>query len=152
MEIFCPACQKKLQIADSNAGQMVKCPSCAAAFQAPALPSMGPLPPPEPPVPPPAPAPAPEPTFGLLPERARQPMASPSLNRSPPEPAPISKGDYTRNIRITFRQEIVTLVPPLGLIVLFFISFFSWRPDLNLWELAFSQAGFSAFLYYILRG
>ena len=48
MDIFCPACQKKLQIADSAAGQAVKCPYCAAAFTAPSLPSAAPMPPPEP--------------------------------------------------------------------------------------------------------
>src|SRR5207302_5667021 len=82
MDIFCPACQKPLQIADSHAGQMVKCPFCAATFPAPALPSMASMPAPEPIAPPPPEVHAPDATFKLAPDLSRpapvQPQAGPS--------------------------------------------------------------------------
>src|SRR5439155_1038875 len=128
MEIICPTCQKKLQIADAHAGQIVKCPSCAANFQAPALPSMGTLPTPEPLVPPPPESPGPAATFTLAPDLAAPPPVIPQIVVAPPEPMakPKPKGDYTHSFAINLRQEIVTLIPPLGLLVLFFLSFFPW--------------------------
>ncbi len=150
MDIYCPACQKKLQIADTYAGQMVKCSSCAASFQAPALPSMGPLPTLEPP-----PA-APSVTFGMAPETPR-----PAPDLPPPAPLPPlaqkprPKGDYTHSLTINLRQDIITLIPPLGLLLLFFLSFFPWRlvigaSSLNLWELAFSDKGATGMLWFVL--
>jgi hypothetical protein len=155
MEITCFACQQKLQIADSNAGQMVRCPACAATFQAPSLPSTGPLPPPEAlvasNVPPKAPVVAPQP--------AQPAPAHPEPGPAPCEPAQsIPRGDYTGGFTITLRQHIVALIPPIGLIILIILSFFPWRHitpvvegvTLNLWQLAFTEAGFAVFLLYVL--
>lgn len=169
MDIFCPACQKKLQIADSYAGQMVKCPSCASNFQAPALPGVTPLPLPEPPVappalpvPPPPPAAAPIPiepysTYSLAAEPARPEPPRKELVAAPPVEAPPAdklKRDFAHSFTITLRQDVVTLLPPLGLLLLFFLSFFPWRhaglTTLNFWELAFSHDGFTEFLVHFL--
>jgi len=52
MELICPGCTRKLNIADQYAGQTVRCPLCSKMFQAPALsaPAPAPVPPPTPPV------------------------------------------------------------------------------------------------------
>ena len=48
----------------------------------------------------------------------------------------------------------MALVAPIGTLLLFVISFFPWRhgepSNLNLWELAFSSAGYTVFLLYVL--
>ncbi len=181
MDIFCPACQKKLQIADSAAGQAVKCPYCAATFAAPALPSATPLPPPEPLAPltpqtPPGNAP-----FSFAQEDVRltpQPAhAPPPLPDTVPPPS-VRQGDYTRDFTINLRRPVVTLIAPLGMILLFILSFFPWRfteltitnPAIaltpatavdtittlnplvanNLWILAFTREGSVAFTFYVL--
>jgi hypothetical protein len=155
MEITCFACQQKLQIADGNAGQMVRCPACAATFQAPSLPSTGPLPPPEAlvasNVPPSAPV--------VAPQSAQPAPVHPEPGPAPYAPAqPMPRGDYSGGFTITLRQQIVALISPVGLVILFILSFFPWRHTapvvegvtLSLWELAFSQAGFAVFLLYVL--
>ena len=160
MEITCFACQQKLQIADSNAGQMVRCPACAATFQAPSLPGTAPLPPPGPIVAPPSALPMPSAPVVVAPNHGHATPVDPQSGPAPfaPPAQPIPRGDFTGGFTITLRQHIVTLIPPVGLIVLFFLSFFPWRHTapvvegvtLNLWELAFSQAGFAVFLLYLL--
>ncbi len=147
MEIFCPTCQKKLQLADTYAGQMVMCPSCTANFQAPSLAAQGASAAPIPFAPLPSAAPA---IVAPSPEPAR-PTPSPS-DLPPASPPP--RGDYSHGITCTLRREVVALVAPIGTLLLFVISFFPWRHgeprNLNLWELAFSSAGYTVFLLYVL--
>jgi hypothetical protein len=155
MEILCPACQKKLQIADNCAGQVVKCPSCSATFQAPALPSMGPLPKLEPLAPIAAEQPAAAPFSMVIDPVAPAPVAAQPTS-PPPEPVrkPKSPADYAHSFTVYLHQEAVTLIPPIGTLVLFFLAFFPWvRAELttyNLWELGFSQAGSGGFLLFTL--
>jgi hypothetical protein len=179
MDIFCPGCQTKLQIADSHAGQAVQCPSCAASFQAPSLPSTAPLPTPEPLVPPPLTLPSPprggegrvrggsdrpkpEAPFGPAPEGAQPTATAAHGFESAPQTQPTR--DYSRTFSIQLRHEAVAMIAPAGLVILLFVSFFPWRPaadwltldrftewtTLNLWQLAFTKAGSAIFLLYVL--
>lgn len=139
MDIFCPSCQKKIQIADTNAGQTVQCPACATTFQAPSLPSHGPLPTIEPLVPPP-PKPA---------AQVSQPAAV------PPGPETASAGEpFRHGLTLRVRKDVVSLVAPIGMALLFVLSFFPWQysipASLSLWQLAFTKAGFIVFLFYVL--
>jgi hypothetical protein len=43
MDLLCPHCQKRLNLPDASAGQVVRCPLCAATFTAPGMP-LGPEP------------------------------------------------------------------------------------------------------------
>jgi hypothetical protein len=148
MDIYCPACQQKLQIADSSAGQMVKCPSCAATFQGPSLPSLNPVPVPEPL------GPSPNETQKQTASGAAASPVQPGSVRSETLSSSSSSDAYTRKCAVPVRQDIVTLIPPIGLFILFLMSFLPWRHEdltsLNLWQLAFSAKGFNAFLFYVL--
>jgi predicted Zn finger-like uncharacterized protein len=162
MDIFCPSCQTKLQIADSHAGQAVKCPSCAASFQAPSLPSTAPLPAPEPLAPHGSDRVKPEAAFGPPPEGSQRTAAAPHGFEPVPQAPPTR--DYSRTTTILLRHGAVTMIAPVGLFILLFVSFFPWRPaadwltldrftewtTLNLWQLAFTKAGSAIFLLYVL--
>jgi hypothetical protein len=160
MEIVCPTCQQKLQIADAHAGQMVKCPTCAAAFQAPSLPGAAPL---TMPAAPDADVRKPDAPFAFAPDSAPPPPPiapeTPAQPESPTPPRP--PGEYTRTCAIHVRQHVVTLIPPIGLVVLFLMTFFPWLisglgavPGLafvreNAWGLAFSGS-YPMLLFFIL--
>src|SRR5262249_10305980 len=143
MDIFCPSCQTKLQIADSHAGQTVKCPSCAASFQAPSLPSTAPLPAPEPLAPR-----GPEATYVPTPDTVH---AAATASQGPvPAPQNQPVREHSKTVTMHLRHEVVSMIVPIGIFILFFLSFFPWRPaadwttldrftewtTLNLWQLA----------------
>ena len=93
-------------------------------------------------------------------------------------PTSVRQGDFSRDFTINFRRHVVTLIAPLGMIVLFILSFFPWRfteltitnpaialtpatavdtittlnplSALNLWGLAFTREGSVAFTFYVL--
>lgn len=193
MDIFCPACQKKLQIADSAAGQAVKCPYCAATFAAPALPGAAPMPAPEPIAPPGPELPPPGVPFNFAPDhRETLPTPpTPPFERGAESATPADTGyakpqaggsgrpgDYSREFTIHFRGHVVAMIAPVGMIVLFILSFLSWRfaeltmtnpvfelqPNMpvatittlnplvgiNLWGLAFTREGSATFTFYVI--
>jgi hypothetical protein len=126
MDVICPNCQKKLSLQDQYAGQLVRCPLCQGMFQAPSLPSYTPPPPPPPPLAPQPPgvanAPAPAPT---------PPLETPGFVEE--APAPLPPGDYTKDCTCHLRADILVWIGPACLVLLFVLSFFTWKGH-NLWQ------------------
>jgi hypothetical protein len=133
MEILCPNCQRKLTILEQYAGQQMKCPMCAGAFTAPALPAAPGIPPAPSatPVSPPAPlSPAgPQPAQALAPVSAPPAAPSPaapepSAPQPPPEPVPT---EHTGRISIWISPRYTQFVPvALLFLVLVLTAFFTW--------------------------
>lgn len=173
MDLFCPHCANRVTVPEDKAGQVVNCPLCTKAFQAPAL-----APPPvapKPPAPLPAPAapaaPAAEGTYGLGPEpkpgpsHVLVPPAPTPAAPPPPPPPPLPPGEYTRSLGFGLDAAWLTFVTPTCLIGVFILSFFSWHAEyrtlpgatesvtikaLNLWQLSFTENGQWPFLAYVL--
>jgi hypothetical protein len=141
---MCPHCQQKLTIPDQYAGQLMRCPLCNGTFTAPALTA------PPPPVfslpessPPPTPPPLP-----TTPEPMRQPPPVESIVETVPPPPP---GEYSRSWKIVFSPRVIPWIPPVGLLLVFLLSFLPWislRPPLvreavgfSAWNIGFGISG-----------
>ena len=184
MELLCPHCQKQLSIADEHAGKLLKCPACTGMFTAPSLPSP---PPPSSPPPshwsaggngaagasPPMPGPA---TFKLSdpptqaandappppppPLVVSEPIPQVTLQPQAPVPPP-PPGSYGRVCVVTFNRDILSLFAPVGLLLIFVLSFFPWIVNYdasdtdktvqkNLWQLSGDGATFIVYLIFVL--
>jgi hypothetical protein len=133
MDLFCPHCSRRVSVPDDKAGQAMSCLVCTKQFMAPAL-----APPPVAPKPP-APLPvstAPVETYGMGPATASTPTSSPpppTPKVSKPEPAaappaaPPPPGDYTRSCVCCVSEGWLAFVPPVCLVLIFFLSFFTWH-------------------------
>lgn len=166
MDFHCPNCQKELTVQDQHAGLLMKCPHCANTFQAPSLP---------PPVAPTSPATdiygvASEPKapprveVSRPPEPSTPPSPPPPPQRQeerppPPPPAPPPPmGDYTRNATLWLSPRGVCWVTPVGLLVLFVLSLFSWAEIIGSdattghtpWGWAFRQGNALTIFYLLL--
>lgn len=169
MELLCPNCQQKLTIPDQYAGQLMRCPLCNGTFTAPALapvPPPAPLPPtpPEPPSQPPTPPPVMSPPAGDVysmspaPTPPPPPVWQPEPTQPPPQeppPAPLPPGDYTRTYSLALSERIVPWLTPLGLGLVFVLSFMPWVSvpellSLNGWTLGFGHRANAIVGIYLL--
>ena len=66
----------------------------------------------------------------------------------------VQQGDYTKKIRWHLRPEILAWITPSCLVLLFFLSFFTWyHRDVdshNLWQLGFGEQGRASYVFYIV--
>jgi hypothetical protein len=132
MDLFCPHCSRRVTVPDGNAGQVTSCPLCAKQFMTPSL-APAPTAPPPPPAPslpqtvdtygmgPPPPAPPPAPQIAPPPKK---PAAAPE---PPPPPPPLPPGDYTRSYVCQLKGNWLAFVPTACLVLIFFLTFFSWH-------------------------
>jgi hypothetical protein len=149
MNLLCPNCQKMLTVPEEYAGQLMKCPLCNGTFTVPALPTSAAAPSPVPagpapggadvygvrhePEPPPpssfrpdgvtapdlkSPAP-PAPSSTATTKAPSPPPAAPSTSAAPPE-------GYTRALTVWFSPKVLRWVPPVSLLLVFVLLFFSW--------------------------
>jgi hypothetical protein len=150
MDLFCPHCTRRVSVPEDKAGQVMSCPLCGKQFQAPAL-----APPPVSPAPP---APPPESSSSAAEPSRPRPAAPESAVSSEPPPPP---GDFRRSLAICLKAAWLAFVPPICVIAIFLLSFFTWhsvavldqfgRVDSNLWSLAFSSSyGQAQFLAYVI--
>ena len=159
MEFLCPSCQKMLTVPEQFAGQPMKCPLCGNAFQAPSL----------------APAPssstaepkaetytysvAPEPEPATVssapatPRGAANKSGEPAAEKSatpPPRPSstPTPPGEYGRKFTLQLKPQVLPYIPPGALLLIFFLTFFSWVGSFpgrvvfakqNAWQAAFNS-------------
>jgi hypothetical protein len=160
MDLFCPHCSRRVTVPDSSAGQATSCPLCAKQFMTPSL-----APPPTAP-PPPAPSlPTTEETYGMGPPPPAPPpvmqTAPPPVKPTPapePPPPPMPPGDYTRTYVCQLKENLLAFVPTACLVVIFFLTFFSWHyagpgPNqaLPFWTLAINtELGQGQFLAYMI--
>jgi len=162
MEIRCPHCQNPLTIEAQFAGQLMRCPTCSGTFQAPTLASTTNeawvAPPPTEPVP--ALAPAPEPTD--TPKKKKKERAA--------APAPVPEGEYSRTVTLSFNGRLLPWIAPIGLAIIFLLSFFPWHfaPNAhlqpgtpgspltaaegaqNMWQLAFGEKPSSLITMFVI--
>jgi hypothetical protein len=134
MDLFCPHCSSRVSIPDDKAGQVTNCPQCTKAFMTPAL--APPLAPPPPPAPPPV----------------------TTITAVEPEPAvaiePVTPGSYSGALGLHLRAAWLVFVPPACLVLLYFLSFFTWHNHGDgrtpgLWSLSFTtQEGLGQFIAY----
>src|SRR5437763_7833793 len=171
MELLCPHCLKRVTVSDDRAGQVLNCPLCSGVFAAPSLPSpasRSAAPPPA--APPPAPPPPVSPPrsespvpFQMEPVAPPPPPVQPSTWTTPPAPPPPPPpvGDYSHQLSMTLRPDVLVCVPAGCIFLIVFVfSFFArhvyvtsdsewmyFHPR-NLWQLSFSGTGL--FLAYLL--
>ncbi len=158
MELFCPLCFHKVEVANELAGKIVPCPLCGKQFTAPALAtatfSMEPIP--SPPPPPPTPAPSPVSTssasMSTPPPASTAASSPPPKAVTPPKPLPPVQ-PLAHRFSFALPREALVWIPAGCLVLLFVLSFFSWHSSAqvepaNLWELAFTEKG-SGYFYTI---
>src|SRR5437867_4151657 len=150
MELLCPNCQKKLTVPEQYAGQLMRCPMCQGTFTVPALPSTvaaepaGPVGFGAPPPPPQSEA------YGVAPEPAGPAAPAPPLASETPSaassaapaqaaaaPASPSAG-YSRICAMQIEPQVVQWLP-LGIIVVFFLTFFPWHGTFTAWRIGFGS-------------
>lgn len=155
MELFCPACQKKLIIEDEYAGQMMKCPMCQATFTAPTIPSYETSPsslpaqaPPAPPAPPDAPppspgfaAPPPPPTGApTAPPPPGQWQAGPPgvpTSTSKPFVPPARSTEHTGKAGMALNPLVMQWIPVAAVVLILVLSMFTpwiWIQSLSFFE------------------
>jgi hypothetical protein len=129
MDLFCPHCSRRVTVPDGNAGQVTSCPLCAKQFMTPSL-----APPPTAPPPPPAPSlPQTVDTYGMgapppAPAEVQETAPPPKKPAAAPEPPPpLPPGEYTRSYVLQLKGSWLTFVPTACLVVIFFLTFFSWH-------------------------
>ncbi len=171
MDLFCPHCTRKVGVPDDKAGQVMSCPLCGKQFMAPSLaPSNLPKPPPPPPPSKPSPPPV-EGSYGVGAPPAPPPPPPPVPGAPPsapkmPAPAPLPPGDHTRSCTCCLNASWLAFVPPVCVILVFVLSFFTWHaeirtfpsaaresetlPALSMWGLAFTEKGQAQFLAYAI--
>jgi len=66
----------------------------------------------------------------------------------------VRQGEYTTKIRFHLRPEILSWITPSCVVLLFFLSFFTWyhleADSRNLWQLGFGERGTALFVFYIV--
>jgi hypothetical protein len=67
----------------------------------------------------------------------------------------VRQGEYTTKIRFHLRPEVLSWITPSCLVLLFFLSFFTWYHSetfgtRNLWQLGFSEGGYARYVFYIV--
>jgi hypothetical protein len=136
MDLFCPHCTRRVTVPDEKAGLILNCPLCGKQFMAPTLPP--------PMTPPPRPVPPPSPPVSFSTGASAPPSSSPAPSPAPPPSVPPPPpGDYTRTIRFHLRGTWLAFVPLVCLLLIFVLSFFTWkqpvdnRAPANMWALAF---------------
>jgi hypothetical protein len=142
-----------LQVPEQYAGQAMKCPLCAGQFTVPALPQM-----------PPAPAMAASSAAagggpglgGAVPSPSREPMPPPRGGEKfdgtaippPPQPtasqAPPPPEGYTHTQTLTLKPQVVSLLAPVFVGLIFILMFFPWVGLYPAGEAAGSQSGWGA--------
>ena len=149
MQLLCPLCQNMLTIDDKYAGMVLTCQLCSGKFQAPTLPDVPQAaPPPTPPTPAPPPvsppfssnstapaspaaaaepaAPTPSTSAQASPPPPPPPTEPPSLDSPPSPPLPPLADGYTHLYVISFNRQVISLIPVIGLGLIFVLSFFPW--------------------------
>lgn len=164
MNLLCPNCQKMLTVPEQYAGQLMKCPLCAGTFTVPALPSMSLSEPAPQPPPPPAPPSFPEQnTYGVKHEPVSTPLPpaplpsvpltpapllstpAPSKPEPPPSlPRPSAPAGSARTEGITFSPRVLQWVPPVCVVLIFILQFFTWLQIAPGGVWAFRQGAWSA--------
>lgn len=132
MNLLCPNCQKMLQVPEQYAGQQMKCPLCAGAFTVPALPQMpaaatvpaGPkesapayVPPP------PDSAASPHSGYATSPSAADDDVPHPAISNLASTTPPAG---YKKIRSFTLNPNVVPLMAPLALGIVFILLFFPW--------------------------
>jgi hypothetical protein len=120
MNLICPNCQKKLTIADQDAGQVMKCPLCSQPFSVPALPepalaAAGSVHPSGPAFPPHSDGP--EPVY------AAAPFSQQNTKEAPPPPPPAG---YEQTWTIWISPRLIRWVAPVALLIVLIFMFFPW--------------------------
>jgi hypothetical protein len=151
MNLLCPLCQKMLTVEEKYAGQMMKCPLCSGTFTVPGLPSTPAVPPAPPeanPVAGSAETPAAPASTGPAPPASASPEHTPAPSR--PQSPQTSTAGYQKVFTVTFNPRVLMFIPPIAVVLIFFLQFFSWLgvypggvPAItqNAWQAAF--AGYS---------
>lgn len=111
MRVTCSHCHKIVTIDDKSAEQAVPCPLCGNIFTAPSL--MNALP--DEPKPVAAPAPPP-PVVPVTPAVISPPRSDSTAQQTAP----------AGGMRFTVKQKVVRWLGPVGLVLLFFLTFFNW--------------------------
>jgi hypothetical protein len=119
MNLVCPNCQKKLSVADQNAGQVMNCPLCSQPFSVPALPD-------------PAlaaagsalPSSAPIQAGSESPDRVRTVPPLPQQNSK--ETAPPPPIGYEQTMTIWISPRVVRWIAPVALLLVLILMFFPW--------------------------
>ncbi|MBX7106391.1 MAG: zinc-ribbon domain-containing protein [Gemmataceae bacterium] len=112
MRVQCPHCQKTVTLDNSQAEKPSPCPSCGNIFTAPALLQAMPD------IPEPVPAPAPPPRV----EPVTLPAPPTPTAATPPRPAGSAEPWWT----ITLSRRVLHWFGPIGLMLLFLLTFFVW--------------------------
>ena len=167
MEFLCPSCQKMLTVPEQFAGQPMKCPLCGNAFQAPSL-APQPIAQPSAPVAEthtysvaaePEPHSAPPPPPKSPPSQPRE-AASERVPKSGVGASPTPQGEYGRKFTLQLKPQWLPYIPAGALIIVFFLTFFSWvgaYPNglplyhQNAWQAAFNSVS-SDYDDYVLKG
>jgi hypothetical protein len=126
MNLLCPNCQKPISVLEQYAGQPMQCPLCSGTFTVPALPATEPA----------AHAVSAPETYGLRHEPGPPPPATESSAHPevafPPSAAaraaPPAPGEYAHGFTWRVNPRVVPWLAPVGLLLVFILSFFSWRP------------------------
>jgi hypothetical protein len=150
MELSCPTCQKKLNIPDQFAGQLMRCPLCNATFQAPALaPGQSPTPATaaEPammePMVIPEPPPPPREAYRSEPSRSPAMRAEEMVYATEAAVPAVPPRDYIRCCTLHFPLRIVTWIAPAALLLVLIFSFLPWGPSgPNAWTIGFGSGAF----------
>jgi hypothetical protein len=116
MRVICPHCQKTVTIVDRLAEQAAQCPECKNVFDAPSL--MHALP--DEPRPTPEPPPPPPPPFTPAPPAAVASQPPTRNNASAAQTTPAG------GVRFAIKQSVIRWLGPVGLVLLFLMSFFNW--------------------------
>ncbi|QEL20950.1 hypothetical protein [Limnoglobus roseus] len=114
MKQICPECLKSVEVPDSAAGTDVPCPVCGAKIPVPGRYS------PAVAVPPPAANDAPPPPPGLIPPASASPLPGPAVT-----PYPAITGDG-KDVGVTLTPAVVEWIVPVGLTLIFVLTFFTW--------------------------
>lgn len=154
MNLLCPNCQKMLQVPEQYAGQQMKCPMCAGAFTVPALPQM-PVAASMPVAPPPVPTAPPPPPMPEATAPRREKAASMNAGDDAPRHAPadippgMPPAGYAKIRSFTLNPNVIPLIAPLSLGLVFVLLFFSWvamapggdtAVTQNGWQIAFGSS------------
>lgn len=109
----------------------------------------------EPPAPPAKPKPVepPKAPAASAPPVAPMPVAAPVAGPGVEGAPKAGKLDYAHNFSVTVQRDVAVWLAPVGMSLLFFLSFFSWEISAdghtdNLWQLAFWKS--TTFLVYMI--
>jgi hypothetical protein len=139
MNLLCPNCQKLVTVPEQSAGQTMQCPMCSGTFTVPGLPHEGPEPLAY------APPPATE-TYGVRQEPAAAAAPAhlaeapaPESHFAPAAPPPSGPSTFSRGFALELNPHVVPWLAPVGMLVVFLLTFFPWIGPINAWEWGFSS-------------